>query len=567
MRSGRRLVVAVAAGALVGSLIAVIPPLGDGHRAVAADAADFDPGYLISDEQFYDGFAMTASQVQAFIDAKHPGCDSGFTCIDTYAQQTPSMAADAYCDAVPGRASETAASIIARVGAACDISQRYLLVLLQKEQSLITHRAPTAALYAKATGFACPDTAPCDPRVAGFFYQIYYAARRFNQYAAHPGSFNHQPGVVNQVRFHPNVACGSGPVLIRNFATAGLYNYTPYQPNAAALANLYGSGDACSTYGNRNTWRIWTDWFGDPTEPLPSAERVAGSDRYATAVAVSRRSFPAGAPVAYLVSGQGFADGLAAGPAAARHGGPVLLTPQASVVPAVLDEIRRLAPARIVIVGGAPSVSAAVEGAVRALDPRREVLRLGGADRFETSRLVAEHAFASAGSAFIATGLNFPDALAAGPAAAFRGGPVLLVDGGAAAPDAATLATLRRLGVGWVGVVGDERSVSRGIADGVFAVVPDVNRYAGPDRFATAARLAAIYGEVGAAYIASGEGFPDALAGAAAAGAERAPMLLARRECMPAVTRSAILTARPDEVVVLGGLPTLSEATARYTRC
>ena len=265
MRLRPRLVVASVLAALVGSLLTVVTPVGVAEEASAATASNFDPGFIISDEQFFDGDAMTAPQVQAFIDAKHPGCSAGYTCLDRYSQATPSMAADAYCSALPGRSNESAASIIARVGAACDISQRYLLVLLEKEQSLVTHRTPNATRYAKATGFGCPDTAPCDASVGGFFYQIYYGARQFQRYAAHPGNYNHRAGVVNNVLYNPNVACGASPVLIRNTATAGLYNYTPYQPNAAALANLYGTGDTCSAYGNRNTWRMWTDWFGDPT--------------------------------------------------------------------------------------------------------------------------------------------------------------------------------------------------------------------------------------------------------------------------------------------------------------
>ncbi len=567
MRLRPRLVAAAVLAALVGTVLTVVPPTGTEGRATAAVAADFDAGHLVSDEQFYDGSAMTAAQVQAFIDAKHPGCNAGYTCLDTYSQKTPTIAADAYCAAMEGRADESAASIIARVGEACNISQRYLLVLLQKEQGLVTHRSPNASRYEKATGFGCPDTAPCDASVAGFFYQIYYGARQFQRYAAHPERWNHRAGVVNMVRFDTEPECGSSPVFIRNLATAGLYNYTPYQPNAAALANLYGTGDACSAYGNRNTWRIWTDWFGDPTEPLPSAERVAGADRYATAVAISRRAFPTGAPVVYLASGEDFPDGLAAGPAAAHAGGPVLLTPRGSALPGVLAEITRLKPTQIVIVGGTPSVSDAVETAVRDLDRRRDVVRLGGTDRFHTSRLIAEHAFPSADAAFIATGLKFPDALAAGPAAALRDGPVLLVNGSSATVDPATTATLQRLGIGWAGIVGDAGSVSTGIASGLSAPGRDVERYAGADRFATAAQLADTFGAVGTVYVASGTDFPDALAGAAAAGAEGAPMLLARRECMPAATRNALLSSGADEVLVLGGLPTLSEATARYARC
>ena len=265
MRLRPRLIVATVVASLVGALLTVVSPVGVADEATAATASDFDPGFIISDEQFFAGGAMTAGQVQAFIDAKNPGCSAGYTCLDTYTQRTPSMPADAYCSSFTGRASESAASIIARVGAACDISQRFLIVLLEKEQSLVTHRSPSASRYEKATGFGCPDTAPCDASVGGFFYQIYYGARQFQRYAAHPGNYNHRAGVVNNVLYNPNSACGSSPVLIRNVATAGLYNYTPYQPNAAALRNLYGTGDSCSAYGNRNTWRLWTDWFGSPT--------------------------------------------------------------------------------------------------------------------------------------------------------------------------------------------------------------------------------------------------------------------------------------------------------------
>jgi hypothetical protein len=177
------------------------------------------------------------------------------------------MAATAYCAAMGGMADETAASIIARVGIACAISQRVLIVLLEKEQSLVTDASPTQRQYDRATGFACPDTAPCDPAFGGFFYQVYNAARQFQRYAAHPLNYNHRAGEVNEILYNPQAACGSSPVYIENTATAGLYNYTPYQPNAAALANLYGTGDACSAYGNRNFWRIYTDWFGDPRGP------------------------------------------------------------------------------------------------------------------------------------------------------------------------------------------------------------------------------------------------------------------------------------------------------------
>ncbi|MET4160140.1 hypothetical protein, partial [Agromyces sp. PvR057] len=256
------------------TLTAFAPPT---EPAAAAVASDFDPGYIVSDENFYNGWAMTAPDVQNFLSSRNSSCSSSFACLFNYRQNTPSMAGTSYCQPMSGVGNESAASIIARVGNACGISQIALIVLLQKEQSLVTSSSPSRGAFESATGFGCPDTAPCDPSYGGFFYQVYNAARMFQVYRANPRSFNHQPNAWNNVLYHPNAACGRGAVFIRNSATAGLYNYTPYQPNAAALANLYGTGDGCSAYGNRNFWRIWTDWFGSPTAPIANLIRQAGT--------------------------------------------------------------------------------------------------------------------------------------------------------------------------------------------------------------------------------------------------------------------------------------------------
>lgn len=311
-----------------------------------------------------------------------------------------------------------------------------------------------------------------------------------------------------------------------------------------------------------------SDAAGCPDVALPDAARLSGSDRYETAIAISQSSYwDGGAQVVYLASGQNYPDGLAAGPAAAHQGGPVLLTPTASIPQSVLDEIERLGPAQIVIVGGEPSVSGAVERAVRGLGIG-EVVRLGGTDRFHTSRLVAEHAFAEgADSAFFATGFKFPDALAAGPAAAALGGPVLLVNGTTATLDAATRTTVSALGIRWAGVVGDGQSVSAGIEADLAGRVGAADRFAGADRFATAAALGEVFSMAPVVFVASGEGFADALPGAAAAGAWGAPMVLARSGCMPEVTRTTIERWGPELTILLGGEPTLGRSTASYVTC
>ncbi len=250
---------------LVGATLSILPGESSSDPALAVTQAGFDPGYLISDAEFYDGFTMSAEQVQAFLDARVPVCTGPNGCLKNYSQATPNIAADNYCGGYSARNSETASSIIVNVARSCGMNPKAILTLLEKEQSLVSSRAPSSWAFRAATGMGCPDTAPCDPRISGFFYQVFYAARQFQIYKRFPTSFNHRPGQVNNVLYHPNSACGRKSVFIQNSATAGLYNYTPYTPNAAALANMYGVGDSCSSYGNRNFWRIYSDWFGSPT--------------------------------------------------------------------------------------------------------------------------------------------------------------------------------------------------------------------------------------------------------------------------------------------------------------
>lgn len=259
-----RIPAVLASIALLAGLFTVAP--GAQQPASAAVASDFQAGNIISDALFYDGGSMSAGQVQSFLNAARPSCRSGYTCLKNYGQATPNRSAVAgRCAAYAGASLESAATIIAKVGAACGISQKVLIVMLEKEQSLITDDWPSDRQYRSAMGYGCPDTADCDTTYYGFFNQVYAAALQFKNYQANPTRWNHVAGRVNAVRYNPNAACGSSNVFIQNAATAGLYNYTPYQPNASALANLYGSGDGCGAYGNRNFWRLYTDWFGSTT--------------------------------------------------------------------------------------------------------------------------------------------------------------------------------------------------------------------------------------------------------------------------------------------------------------
>lgn len=250
--------------------------------ARAADASDFDPGFLISDANFFHGTALTASQVTSFIDGKNAGCLTGRTCIENYRESVTAKSANSRCDAIPAKSNQNAGQIIATVAAACGISPKAIIVILQKEQSLITARSPGARAFEASMGAGCPDTAPCDATYAGFYANVYYGAYLLKGYTI-PGSTHYNryaAGKTSSIAYSPrsygtNPTCGFKSVFVKNQATHALYVYTPYTPNAAALANLYGTGNSCSAYGNRNFWRLWTDWFGSTGSVGTSAIETA----------------------------------------------------------------------------------------------------------------------------------------------------------------------------------------------------------------------------------------------------------------------------------------------------
>lgn len=242
-------------------------PSADGASTgivASADLSTFTPGNLISDSVFFNAGAFSGSQIDSFFRSKVRTCQTGYVCLKDYRQNTPNRPADAYCNGYSGAANESAATIIARVAASCRINPQVLIVMLEKEQSLVTHTWPSTWRFDKALGQGCPDTAPCDPAYAGFFYQIYGAARQMQIYAEGRWFTYYAPGKTWNILYHPNRACGSAPVYVQNTATAALYYYTPYQPNGAALSAGYGTGDGCSSYGNRNFFQLFSDWFGDP---------------------------------------------------------------------------------------------------------------------------------------------------------------------------------------------------------------------------------------------------------------------------------------------------------------
>lgn len=297
----------------------------------------------------------------------------------------------------------------------------------------------------------------------------------------------------------------------------------------------------------------------------PSVERISGPDRYAVAVSVSQRAFPGTAPVVLVATGSNYPDALSAAPAAVQLGGPLLLTPRDGLPDMTKAELRRLQPRAIVVVGGPASVSESVLTELRAIAP--DVSRVSGADRYEASRNIADLAFGAPGAAFVATGANYPDALSASAAAGSKGAPVLLVDGGAASADAATLGLLNELQIRSITIAGGPNSVSTGVEASLSARA-SVVRLAGPDRFSASVSInRGTFTTAGTVYLATGYNYPDALAGGVLAGMSDSPLFVVPTTCVPQDVLSQIRTLGATRVVLLGGPVSLTEGVAGLVSC
>lgn len=246
----------------------------------AANMAAFDPGYIISDYQMGNYNSMNEGQIQSFLSSKGRCGNTNFSGVGTrvghFSDSTPPTTwhvvnGHTVCLAEENMNGESAAHIIWQAAQDYRINPQVLIVLLQKETGLITDPIPNSWDYQRATGYGCPDTAACSSKYYGFKNQIRNAASLF-RYTLDNGYSRYPVGNV-YVQWNPNAGCGGSVVNIRNNATSALYRYTPYQPNAAALASSYGSGDGCSAYGNRNFYSYFEDWFGGiKSEVKPAVE-------------------------------------------------------------------------------------------------------------------------------------------------------------------------------------------------------------------------------------------------------------------------------------------------------
>lgn len=552
-----------------------------GTTTPAPSASAFNPGNVISDAVFYNPNAMTEAQIKAFIESVGSSCTSSGSskCLKdmtfSTAKLNPIRVKSGGCSALNLTGNQRPWTIIDKAAKACGLNPQVILVTIQKEQSGLT-QPKTDAVWAKAMGAGCPDNSGCDAAQAGFTKQIYYGAEKLATYKINATWEQYilafQNGQSVTVQNNAGTACGSQTFRLQNYATASLYMYTPYVGNS--------SSSSCATIGQKMFWDLMQRYFPSSLGDLVgvSTTRLAGADRYETSAAISKASFPnASKGTVYVATSYEFPDSLAAAPAAAKESAPLLLVPATGVLPASIKaELARLKPSKIVVVGGTGAVSAAMQTNVKnAAATNPTVVRIGGSDRYETAAKVAEYAFkGTGGTVFLATGRDFPDALSASAAAGYLGVPVLLTDGNQSSLGPNAAASLKILRPTKVYIVGASGAVSSGVEAQVKTTGAQVVRLGGADRYETSsAIMKSVFNmnsttpAVPVHFWTTGLDFPDALSGAAAAGAAKVPLYVVRQTCVPSQVLTDLRTKGTSNVKLLGGAGVLTAAVASFKGC
>lgn len=323
-------------------------------------------------------------------------------------------------------------------------------------------------------------------------------------------------------------------------------------------------------------WGLWnSSETATGSITFGATARVSGDDRYAGSVAISKQAFPATSSVVYVATGENFPDALSAAPAAAKQGGPVLLTTSETLPDVVRAEIGRLDPAKIVVVGGTTAISAQVYSELAGLAP--SITRITGADRYVVSRKIADYAWNTSATAYLATGGNFPDAISAGPAASKKGAPVILVNGGVEAADQPTLDLLTSLGVTAPKIVGGPLAVSAGVAASIGQELGTTPvRFSGADRnivsrLVTDDAFPVVAGgalpTVTKAYITTSANFPDGIPSSVLAKVKNAPIYMVPTDCVPAATAASLAERNVTHVTAIGGALSLTSAALSLRTC
>jgi len=348
--------------------------------------------------------------------------------------------------------------------------------------------------------------------------------------------------------------------------------YDSYPEGAGAYtiqssATHYGASQEATTWDGSTPVTIDLELEWTPTTSV----EIEGATRIGTAIAASKDAFFSSEYVV-IATGFNWPDALGGSGLAGAYGAPILLTRQDTLPPEVAAEITRLGADDVIVLGGTSAVSANVYNQLDAL-AGVSVERIAGNNRYETANKVAARTIAVMdglgwydGHAFVATGANFPDALGASPLAAWEGWPIYLANP-AWGSNAAMVATMDAAGVNEAIVLGGTNVVSPAVESALDAALTSgAERIAGANRYETALRVAEMSVASGLSWdyaaIATGQNFPDALAGGVLQAKYGSVLLLTPGTKLDAGVKTRLTTSRISihEIHFLGSDAAISPA-------
>lgn len=252
--------------------------------------------------------------------------------------------------------------------------------------------------------------------------------------------------------------------------------------------------------------------------------RIEGSGRYETAVEIAEKGWPAGAETVVLARGDLFPDALAGAPLAKKLNAPILLTTQNKLPSSTKKELINLKTKKVILLGGPQAILSSVETELKGLGVAVE--RIYGNDRYSTSVAIATKLGASKNEVIVATGKDFPDALAIAPYASEKGVPILISEPASLPYSVGQYVKNAKKAY----VIGGTNAISENVKQ----KLPNSIRIAGNSRYQTAIEIITrFYRDTPNLYISTGTNFADALTGSVLAAKEHTAILLVDKEKLP----------------------------------
>lgn len=379
-----------------------------------------------------------------------------------------------------------------------------------------------------------------------------------------PSGIASMPSGVNPIGQPISVSLGISTSVKKQLQLSMTPDYKTFAPDSSHFFYIYRwSGTRWLKVGGGVSSNTVTVGITEPgiyqigSASIPQGNRLAGADRLETAIQISQAGFPDGADTVILARAEDFPDALAGAPLAYKYHAPILLTNSTSLSDNVLNEIKRLNPQQIILLGGTGAISGGIE---QELQSMYNITRLGGANRYATAQQIAE-ALGMTGEAVIVNGDNFPDAISISSIAAQNGVPILLTQSNNVPSE--TNQSLRKFAVSVTLAVGGEGVIS----SDTFDSLPNPLRLSGQDRYETAAQvLNAFPPQGGITFLATGENFPDALTGGVLAALNSTDLVLVSPTGLKGKEKTAMQSWHGQKVFAFGGNGVVSDSILSYVQ-